>query len=149
MIYYEVNAPHVLGEVIDGEAIIMDLKSGYYYSCLGVGAAVWSCMEARCAVDDIEESLRGRFPDAAAAIAEDLAAFVGQLQEHNLIRPAPEGSKSEGPVSMDNGGPAPALLEAVAGYDKPELTSYTDMQDLLLLDPVHEVDETGWPEAKK
>ena len=22
---------------------------------------------------------------------------------------------------------------------------FTDMQDLLLLDPIHDVDETGWP----
>jgi len=25
---------------------------------------------------------------------------------------------------------------------------YTDMQDLVLLDPVHEVDERGWPHVQ-
>jgi hypothetical protein len=25
------------------------------------------------------------------------------------------------------------------------LQKFTDMQDLLLLDPIHEVDESGWP----
>jgi hypothetical protein len=26
------------------------------------------------------------------------------------------------------------------------LQKYTDMADLLLLDPIHEVDEQGWPQ---
>jgi hypothetical protein len=25
------------------------------------------------------------------------------------------------------------------------LHKYTDMEELLLLDPIHDVDETGWP----
>ena len=43
-----------------------------------------------------------------------------------------------------------ALVEA--GRARPEIVGltadlgkYTDMQELLLLDPVHEVDEAGWP----
>jgi hypothetical protein len=28
------------------------------------------------------------------------------------------------------------------------LERYEDMQDLILLDPVHEVEEEGWPRAK-
>jgi hypothetical protein len=27
----------------------------------------------------------------------------------------------------------------------PTLTVYADMQDLFQLDPIHDVDETGWP----
>jgi len=30
-------------------------------------------------------------------------------------------------------------------FTKPELHKFTDMQDLLLFDPIHEVDESGWP----
>ena len=33
------------------------------------------------------------------------------------------------------------------GFEAPILQKYTDMQDLLLLDPIHEVDEAGWPHA--
>jgi hypothetical protein len=28
------------------------------------------------------------------------------------------------------------------------LQKFTDMQELLLLDPIHEVDERGWPHRK-
>ena len=34
-------------------------------------------------------------------------------------------------------------------FDAPRLERYTDMQDLVLLDPVHQVDDTGWPRTKE
>ena len=34
---------------------------------------------------------------------------------------------------------------ARAPFDVPVLIAYTDMQDLLLADPIHDYDETGWP----
>jgi hypothetical protein len=34
-------------------------------------------------------------------------------------------------------------------FEPPILRTFEDMQDLLLLDPIHEVDEMGWPNAKK
>jgi hypothetical protein len=30
----------------------------------------------------------------------------------------------------------------------PVLERYTDMQELLFLDPIHDVDESGWPHRK-
>jgi hypothetical protein len=38
--------------------------------------------------------------------------------------------------------PAPI---GTAEFHAPVLQVYSDMQDLLLLDPIHEVDATGWP----
>jgi hypothetical protein len=29
----------------------------------------------------------------------------------------------------------------------PPISKFTDMQDIILLDPVHEVDARGWPHA--
>ena len=87
MKHYEVNAPTVVGEVIDGEAVIMDLKTGHYYSSLGVGAVVWNFIEAGCSLEAIEQTLVSHFPEAAAVIPDDLAEFWQQLLSNNLIRP--------------------------------------------------------------
>ena len=43
-------------------------------------------------------------------------------------------------------GSAPA--DAARVFEAPRLEKYTDMQDLVLLDPVHEVDEQGWPQQR-
>jgi len=42
----------------------------------------------------------------------------------------------------------PSLL-ADAPFVLPVLERYTDMQELLLIDPIHDVDETGWPRRKE
>jgi hypothetical protein len=34
-------------------------------------------------------------------------------------------------------------------FDEPVLEKFEDMQDLILLDPVFEVDEAGWPSARQ
>ena len=55
-------------------------------------------------------------------------------------------------AAADNGTIAGSnAMEAGASarpYEPPQLEKYTDMQDLVLLDPVHEVDATGWPHPK-
>jgi hypothetical protein len=50
------------------------------------------------------------------------------------------GLAPPGPAAPDD--PAPAER---ATFIAPVLAVYTDMQDLLLLDPIHDVDEIGWP----
>ena len=43
--------------------------------------------------------------------------------------------------------PAPVSVAGVA-YTEPSLSVFSDMQDLLLLDPIHDVSEAGWPMPK-
>ena len=37
-VVYRVNSPNVVAEVIDGEAVIVNLRNGMYYSLDGGGA---------------------------------------------------------------------------------------------------------------
>ena len=43
---YRVNSEQVINETIDGEAIMIDLASGAYFSLSQVGAEVWAGIEA-------------------------------------------------------------------------------------------------------
>ncbi len=70
---------------------------------------------------------------------DQTGAFLGKsaadLKANDLIRDTGEGAGAFSP---------PAIQGAFA---PPRLQRYTDMQDLLLLDPIHDVDEVGWPVA--
>ena len=44
-------------------------------------------------------------------------------------------------------GPAPQAVPDVA-FATPALKKYTDMEYFLLLDPIHEVEEAGWPHER-
>ena len=74
--------------------------------------------------------------DASVAAAA-VQALVTALAAEDLVQPTGEAAAQP---AYSNGQRAPFVA--------PVLQKHTDMQDLLLLDPIHEVDETGWPSLK-
>jgi hypothetical protein len=133
---YRVNAPDVIHQIIDGEAVIIHLGRGFYYSLDDVGADVWRAVERRLSRAQVVATV------AAAYEGADVAAAVGglldQMIAEELIVEAPADAGSDVPIET-RGHRAP--------FVPPVLHKYTDLQDLLLLDPIHQVDETGWPET--
>ncbi len=123
---YEVNKPDVVDESVDGEALIVHLGTGAYYSARGAGDVAWQLIAAG---KSIEEACQSHSFDSSV-----LAGFVEHLLAEQLIR------ERTLPPSEVNG------LVSVPG--EPQLEKYTDMQELLLLDPIHDVEEAGWPRAK-
>jgi hypothetical protein len=138
----KVNAPQVVGEVIDGEAVIVNLTSGAYYSLAGAGGVVWSCIERRASVSEVVRAVKARFTGDGAAIEADVLRLIAELQDQGLVVPAAAGGEAMAAVAPDEPGAGPTP------YEPPSLRRYDDMQDLLLLDPIHDVDEMGWPNVK-
>lgn len=132
---YEICAPSVVGEVIDGEAIIMDLRTGAYYSADGVGAVIWEAIERGVGRNQIIEWAGSSFPGTPQARPE-AEAFLADLVSRDLVRAA---------QGHDLVADMPA---AQTGYQTPRLAIYEDMKELIVLDPIHDVDEVGWPKRK-
>ena len=144
---YTVNKPNVIHETIDGEAIIINLMSGRYYSLLGTAVPIWNLVEHRVAVAQIIQWMTDSYEAANVDMHRVVVEFLDQLVEEDLIRAA------VGPEPASNDSPEAAVtLDSQAGvpsFEVPVLHTFTDMQDLLLLDPIHEVDESGWPAIKR
>ena len=43
---HRINSPQVVNETIQGEAIVIHLGTGTYYSLQGTGAAIWDARSA-------------------------------------------------------------------------------------------------------
>jgi hypothetical protein len=136
---YEINAPAVTSEVIDGEAVIMHLKSGKYFSAAASGGVIWAALEEGLAVGQIVERVLAGYVVSGDEARRAVQDFCAELLGHELIRAAAD----DAPV-------LPARLgdcDARRVFTPPLLNVYSDMQDLLLLDPIHDVGEEGWPVA--
>jgi hypothetical protein len=73
-------------------------------------------------------------------VAAAVGAFLGELVEAGLLV---AGEAEPDPM------PAPAPVDRPAPWAAPALETFTDMQELILLDPVHEVEPgQGWPVAR-
>jgi hypothetical protein len=136
---YRVNAPKVVYEAFEDETVLINLDSGNYYSFSGSGALIWDRIVHGDSVGSVTENLQEHFgvSDGIAPAVED---FVRELVEENLIVKDSSGAGK-------NIRQPKAEIPSPCRFEKPMLQKYSDMQDLLLLDPIHEVDEMGWPHA--
>jgi Coenzyme PQQ synthesis protein D (PqqD) len=135
---YRVNSPQVINETIDGEAIMINLATGSYYSLDRVGGDVWSLLEASLPVDDIVAELGRRYEASEDDIRRGVEDLLQRLSGEELVVPCDDTE----PVRAVS--PEPAAPER-SPFHAPRLEKFTDMQDLILLDPVHQVDSRGWP----
>lgn len=139
---YRINSPSVIGEVLDGEAIIVNLDSGAYYSLDGAGAVVWAAAQSGAPLAELIGLTAAQYHGTVAEIASGIVALVEELVAEGLL--VTNSATGEDVVDATTAAPA-ALNGDRPPFVKPVLQKYTDMADLLLLDPIHEVDEQGWP----
>jgi hypothetical protein len=133
--YFAISDPlQISARPFDDEVVVAHFGTGIYYSLLGTAAEVWAGLMAGVAVADIAATLDAHARSAGPGFAAAIGAFVERLRQEGLIRPVA-------------GGPAAAWRPAIPpdGWPAPELERFTDMHDLLLLDPVHDTSEAGWP----
>ena len=145
---YRVNAPQVVHQTIDGEVVIINLEHGYYYSLTESGADAWAALAAGGSLADAATDVAAAYDAERDAIDDALSALVVELEREGLL--IPDGARGEGVVASTPA--ADRSAEAGCGrrpFTAPVLQKFSDMQELLLLDPIHEVDETGWPSVKK
>jgi hypothetical protein len=141
---FKINTPNIVHELIDGEVIIVNLKQGDYYSLLNTSAEIWTEIEREQSSAEIVAQLTQNYQEEPEIIAQGVQLFIDQLIEEGIITEL-AGDIQEEDISshgFSNNGIDKLLFEM------PKLSKYTDMEDLLALDPIHEVDETGWPNAK-
>jgi Coenzyme PQQ synthesis protein D (PqqD) len=139
---YRVNAPHVIAETIGGETIIVHLSTGCYFSLGGSAPAIWEQLAVGIPVDEVRQQLSGRYDADDAELEAAVARIVDELQREELI--VAEAGENGAPPAATSAPDAPAER---APFEQPTLSKFTDMQDIILLDPVHEVDARGWPHA--
>jgi Coenzyme PQQ synthesis protein D (PqqD) len=135
---FRVNSPDVIHETIEGEVVLIDLKTGTYYSLRDAGAAIWQAIERGAGEDEIQAALELRYEGSADELRDGLRTLLAELEREGLIRAEEGAAPAERSVASSNGG-------ARVPFRPPALEKHTDMQDLILLDPVHEVGARGWP----
>jgi Coenzyme PQQ synthesis protein D (PqqD) len=136
-----VDTPSVVSEVIDDELVVMNLATGHYFSSTGSGAVAWACLEQGMDNAGIAAALGQAFDAPAAQIDADLAAFIESLRSNGLVRAGDAAS----PATAATGHRPPAAPAQRLPYSSPQMNAYTDMKDLLMLDPIHDVADEGWP----
>ena len=140
---YEPAGQDIVSEEIDGEVIIVNLGNGSYYSLTQSATVIWSRIARGETLEQIHGILQQRYLGEAGVLQQGLTDLIRALEAEGLIRRVAAEFQVNGslPAEEPTGGREP--------YLPPLFERFTDMGDLLLLDPVHEVEgEKGWPHSK-
>jgi hypothetical protein len=115
--------PNVAADIVEGEAILIRLEDGIYFSMNPMGTRIWRLVEARSSVERMASLIAASCSVAKDVAARDLRTFLRRLVDLRLVQPCTGGVTAEAPN-----------LEPMS-YVLPEVDAYEDMAELLALDP--------------
>ena len=126
-------------DMADGQAVVINFVSGMYYGTTALGSAVLERLLKGCAPAEIAGAVKA-LPDCPADFDARLSAFIAQLRDKEILldgETRPGGGEELGDMALADG------FELT-------LDEFSEVQDLILADPVHDVDvEQGWPIFKE
>lgn len=132
------NRPDVIDEVIAGEAVVVHLGTGRYFAFDAAATELWTWFGAVGRASDELDQVLAPAADAWASAARSL---VAAWSDEGLFMAV---GAADGPTSP------PATPALVVDGPAPAMRVFTDLEDLLLLDPIHDValGDDGFPVAR-
>jgi hypothetical protein len=80
----QVNAD-VLCQDLDGEAVLLNLKTGVYFGLDPVGTRVWQLLASYTVLAEILDAMVAEYDVPKERCAEDLIALVNEMQKQELV----------------------------------------------------------------
>ena len=135
---YKLNEEKMFFDVADGQAVVINIVTGMYYGTNALGSVVLERLVKGNAPDEIEKAIKN-LDNCPADIHNRLAAFIDKLIDAEILvtgETIPGGSE--------------LIDQSVVEDFELTLDEFAEVQDLLLADPIHDVDvEQGWPIFKE
>ncbi|HEY2525706.1 MAG TPA: PqqD family protein [Candidatus Binataceae bacterium] len=70
---------------LEGEAAVLNLKTGVYYGLDEVGASVWRMLDGPRRVDELVDALLGEYEVDREECQRDVIALLGELAVRGLV----------------------------------------------------------------
>ena len=124
------NLPEIAAKIVDGEAILINLNSGVYYSMSGSGPFIWALLDRGASIAGIVDAVAEHYRVPEDEVLDDIRRLANELIDERL---AVVGE----PVTPGNGVPPEASSrdDAPTSFDPPILVRYDDMAEIFALDP--------------
>jgi hypothetical protein len=132
---------HVAHERLDDEVVVINLDSGAYFALDGASADCWTLLASHTPVDAAALVLADRYATSHDTVSADVQRLAAELVREGLAAWDPTATPPADAVTLL----PPCVPGAPLAYEALRAEKYDDMEELLLLDPIHEVDAAGWP----
>ena len=123
----------------DGQAVVINFLTGIYYGSTALGSVILERLVNGNDPEKIAEAVKA-LPGCPNDFDAQLEAFISKLKDNEILIAGETVQGGDEPI------PDTALAD---GFDL-KLDEFSEVQDLILADPVHDVDvEKGWPVFKE
>lgn len=128
---FKFNAPACIAEAVENDLIVINLHSGRYYNMRGETVASWQALTQGVTPAELLGANTWN-----SGQTERFKGFVQHLLDEQLLVP------QEAPTDKVT---AP-YIELGGGTEPFHVDVFTDMEEMLLLDPIHDASvDSGWP----
>ena len=125
---YKSASDDIVFEEFEGELVVLNLSSGQYFGFNQSAAIVWGALMAGVHPVNITSS---------ALPGDVVPELVQKLISFELIKPDQTAN-----TDLD----ATTMAELERSTTKPSVEMFEDLADLIVADPIHDVDtQEGWP----
>ncbi len=131
---YKLNESKMFADVTNNVALIINSETGIYYAMNNCGSLIFQAITEGCSVQSIVEFLK-KIEGCPLDIEQKIKSFTDELLQKEIIIEGETSSKM------------PVFDESKIKQDNFEMKvlEYADAQEMLLADPIHEVDVAeGW-----
>lgn len=128
------DRPDVIEETFDGEVTLVHLRTGIFYGMNATGSTLWRQIEQGRTPATVARVLADAYGVSRGTVEADIAPLIAELVADEVLVPAE--AEADVPPPQANG-----------PWSAPAAERYSDMADLLKLDPIHDLraDYAGWP----
>jgi hypothetical protein len=170
-----VRPDEIVHDTIEGETVVIDLQKGVYFRFDGAATHAWNGLLERATEDALVDRVAAAYAAPREAIAAEVHAFLIALYRDGIIRREDPSTNDQGAADPGetstglNGTPAShraqgeqffglaverfdqlaplvgGSLDEKAPFEGMALHRFEDLDELLTIDPVHEVRDEGWP----
>jgi hypothetical protein len=133
-----VDNANVSWERVSGEVIAIQLNTGKYYSFSNVAADIWSLANNGVSIESVLCALK-KIYNPSDVVETEVRDFISRcFAERLLVECESENELQDLPNDTNR-----------SVVTSPKLSEYSDLQDLILVDPIHDVDDSGWPNLNR
>lgn len=79
------KAAHTASQVIDGEAVVLDIPGKTLRGLNPVGSRIWELIDGTRTLGEITRLVAGDYARSEAEVLQDVAAFVDELAQRRVI----------------------------------------------------------------
>lgn len=136
--HYTIDPARVVSETLEGETMLINMENGNYYSLNKSASVLWGLIETGHRKSDIQAAFLSRYDGKQDEITTSVNEGLKRFLDDRLVTESGEPSSQ---VTED------AVAEKIP-FEPLVIECHEDMQEMLLADPIHDVDASGWPTLK-